>query len=174
MEKIDLKYDILYIHNDRYEFMKKSKKPLLKILSDIFIVKESWAFIIILFYALMIFILNIQMEIRYFLYLIMPIIALLILRYYYHYKDVVIQKKSTQNFQVNKDKLIIYYYKNNTKGLVTKIVTLPDKKNDIIDKLDIEASLMPNLNQTRFYKVNLFIIIVCIIISLIFLFVLFI
>ena len=141
MEKIDFKYDVLYVYDDRYEFKKKAKKPLLEILSDIFIVKESWAFVFIPVFALMLFLVDI-LKIGYLLSILFPMIAFLFLRYYYHYKDVVIQKEQIQSIQVRKNKLIIYYHNNKTKGLVTKIVNLLDDEKNIIDKLGVEVFLV--------------------------------
>ena len=148
MKQIDFKYDILLIHNDRYEFKKKLKKPLLLIISDIFIRKESWAFLCVPFFALMMFLMNVSMELRYFLSIIIPMIVFLILKYHHNYKDVIVEKSQIQHIIIKNNKLFVYF-KNKEKRVVIKIVNLPNDTKDIIDKLDtkvLEVLPQPKLN----------------------------
>ena len=136
MEKIDFMYDIMYVYDDKYEFKRNSKKPLLKLLSDTFIVKESLAIITIPVFALMLFVGNVHVVTGSLIGIMIGMIVFLSLRYYSQYKDVVIQKTQIQNVIIKKHKLIVCFHDNKAKRIITKIVTLPDNTKSIIDKLD--------------------------------------
>jgi hypothetical protein len=190
MDKLTFKYDIMYVFNDRYEFKSFKKKSFFKILSDIFIYRAGYALLgcvfVVLILHLILQLIHVPIE-EYINSMIAPFFFFLIVIitiYYSQHKNVTILISSIQKLHVNKNrKSLIIEYNDVNKRLKVKSVDMPDTdsaRQDIINQLN-EANIFVENNdlssdslmqQIKFYRINLYMGIIGLLIGLIFLVVL--
>jgi hypothetical protein len=129
MSELVFKYDVMYVYDDRYEFKRIKKKPFFKILSDIFLSKTSYAFLIIPVYMLIMYPITGEIETRHIPPVIFVFLFFAITRYYeQHKKNVTVLISDIQELCISKDKktMRLEYKDNDNERYRLKIVDMPD------------------------------------------------
>jgi hypothetical protein len=141
MDELKFKYDVMYLAENRCELKRVKRKPFLKILADMFIVKASFAFCIIPFFALLLFLIGVPLKFNNAIApFIVPLFFFPIMSYYEQHKNVNIL---TDNIRK------IYMTKN---GQIMKIeYAVPNSQ---WNRMRIMAIDLPDNEHERQYIIN--------------------
>lgn len=153
MKEIVLKYDVLCIFEDRYEFRRISEKPFFEKFKDVFFVKNNLIFLVVLLFLILVlhlFSINAQMIIQSILSFIMSIIVFQIAMYYERHKDRVILKESIRNLVIAKKAMSIKFHDNERERI--KVVDLPDDVSECYG--DVCLTIKRMIDDVRTYSGN--------------------